>query len=581
MKNWNKYIKPHLRYFILGPLCIVVEVIGEIFMPKYLAMILNNASSNTPIYSIGVMALMVITAILMMAGGIGGAYFGAKASVNFASDVRADIYKKVQTFSSANIDKFSTGSLITRLTNDVTQMQNFINTLLRMCLRAPGMMIGSLIMVIILRPSLSFVFAVSIPFMIIFVLFIIWQGLPKFTKMQGKIDNLNNTVKENITNSRVVKSFVRESFEVGKFAQVNNELRQAGLGAMGIMILLSPVMTLVLNFTIVAVLWYGGGMVLAENNSMPIGDLSAFISYCNQILMSLMMITMVIVMSSRSIASSRRIAEVLDEETDINDIQAKYKVKKVEKGDVEFRNVSFRYYKNSKEKVLDNINLTINSGSTIGIIGSTGSGKTSLVSLITRLYDPDQGEVLVNGINVKDYSLENLRNGVGIVLQKNILFSGTIEDNLRWGDENAGEKEIKEAAKYAQADKFISTFEKGYETHLNQGGINISGGQKQRLCIARALLKKPKILIFDDSTSAVDTATEAQIRATFKNELADSTKIIIAQRISSVQDSNKIFVLNEGKIVGSGSHTELMESCAEYREIYYSQIDRKEEEANG
>jgi ATP-binding cassette subfamily B protein len=549
-------------------------------MPKYLAIILNNSASNTPVYSLGVMTLMVLTALLMMAGGIGGAYFGAKASVNFAADLRIDIYKKVQTFSSANIDKFSTGSLVTRLTNDVSQMQNFINTLLRVCLRAPGMMIGSLIMVIILRPSLAFVFAIAIPIMIIFVLFIIFQGLPRFTRMQGKIDNLNNTIKENITNSRVVKSFVRNKFEIEKFAHVNNDLKDAGMSAMGIMILLQPVMTLVLNFTIVAVLWFGGGMVLAEKYAMPIGDLSAFISYCNQILMSLMMITMVIVMSSRSLASSRRIREVLDEETDVNDSKANKKTLKVKNGNIEFRNVSFRYYKNSKEKVLDSLNLNIEQGSTIGIIGSTGSGKTTLVSLITRLYDPDQGQIMIDGVNVKDYSLENLRNGVGIVLQKNILFSGSIEDNLRWGNENATFEEIKSVAKYAQADKFISTFDEGYQTNLDQGGINISGGQKQRLCIARALLKRPKILIFDDSTSAVDTATESQIRASFKKELANSTKIIIAQRISSVQEANKIFVLNEGKIVGRGSHTELMETCAEYREIYYSQVERKEDESH-
>jgi ATP-binding cassette subfamily B protein len=581
MKSWSKYIKPHLKYFILGPICIVIEVIGEVLMPKYLAMIINNAASSTPIYSVNITILMVITALLMMAGGVGGTYFATKASVFFAADLRADIYKKVQKFSFANIDKFSTGSLITRLTNDVRQIQNFIVTLLRICLRAPGMMIGSLIMAIILRPAISLVFVVSIPLVIIFVLFIIFKGLPRFSKMQRKIDNLNNTVQENITNSRVVKSFVREDYEVEKFTRTNSELKDAGLSAMGIMILLSPVMNLILNLTIVAVLWYGGGMVLAETNSMPIGDLSAFISYCNQILMSLMMITMILVMSSRSIASSRRIREVLDEEVDIDDIHAKYKDKKVENGTIEFKDVSFRYYKNSKEKVLDQINLKIDNGSTVGIIGSTGSGKTTLVSMITRLYDPDEGEILVDGVDVKDYTLKNLRDGVGMVLQQNILFSGTIEDNLKWGNENATDEEIERAAGFAQANKFISNFNEGYKTNLKQGGVNISGGQKQRLCIARALLKKPKILIFDDSTSAVDTATEAQIRATFNDELADSTKLIIAQRIASVQDADKIFVINEGRITGRGTHKELMDTCDEYREIYYSQIERKGVEVNG
>jgi ATP-binding cassette subfamily B protein len=545
-------------------------------MPKYLAMIINNAATSGPTYSIKITILLVITAILMLAGGVGGAYYGAKASINFAADLRADIYKKIQTFSSANIDKFSTGSLITRLTNDITQMQNFINTLLRICLRAPGMMIGALVMSIILRPSLSVVFAVSMPIMIAFVVFITFLGLPRFNKMQQKLDNLNTTVQENITNARVVKSFVRENYEIEKFGKSNDELRQSGMSAMSLMILLSPFMTLILNLTIVAVLWYGGSMALAERNAMPIGDLSAFIFYCNQILMSIMMITMVIVMSSRSIASSRRIKQVLEEKTDIHDENAKYKNKQVEDGWLEFKNVSFRYYKNSQEKVLDKINLTIEKGSTVGIIGSTGSGKTTLVSLMTRLYDPDEGQILVDGIDVKDYSLSNLRDGIGMVLQQNILFSGTIKENLKWGNEMATEERIKQAASFAQVDRFISSLKKGYETNLEQGGVNVSGGQKQRICIARALLKKPKILIFDDSTSAVDTATEAKIRKVFKNELADSTKIVIAQRISSVQDSDKIFVINEGRIVGRGNHETLMSTCDEYREIYDSQIDREE-----
>jgi ATP-binding cassette subfamily B protein len=576
METWRKYIKPYWKYFVLGPICVIVEVIGEILMPKYLAMIINNAATSGPTYSIKITILLVITAILMLAGGVGGAYYGAKASINFAADLRADIYKKIQTFSSANIDKFSTGSLITRLTNDITQMQNFINTLLRICLRAPGMMIGALVMSIILRPSLSVVFAVSMPIMIAFVVFITFLGLPRFNKMQQKLDNLNTTVQENITNARVVKSFVRENYEIEKFGKSNDELRQSGMSAMSLMILLSPFMTLILNLTIVAVLWYGGGMALAERNAMPIGDLSAFIFYCNQILMSLMMITMVIVMSSRSIASSRRIKQVLEEKTDIHDENAKYKNKQVEDGWLEFKNVSFRYYKNSQEKVLDKINLTIEKGSTVGIIGSTGSGKTTLVSLMTRLYDPDEGQILVDGIDVKDYSLSNLRDGIGMVLQQNILFSGTIKENLKWGNEMATEERIKQAASFAQVDRFISSLKKGYETNLEQGGVNVSGGQKQRICIARALLKKPKILIFDDSTSAVDTATEAKIRKVFKNELADSTKIVIAQRISSVQDSDKIFVINEGRIVGRGNHETLMSTCDEYREIYDSQIDREE-----
>ena len=583
MKTWAKYIKPYLPFFILGPICMIVEVVGEVLMPKYLAMIINHAADQgqTPWYSVGVMGLMVLTALLMMAGGVGGAYFGAKASVNFAADLRNDVYKKVQTFSFSNIDKFSTGSLVTRLTNDVTQMQNFINTLLRMCLRSPGMLIGALIMAITLRPRLSLVLAVAIPILLVFILLIVSRGFPRFARMQGKIDGLNNTVQENVTNVRVVKSFVREEHEAQKFVKANRELKNTGMGAMKIMIMLSPVMTLCMNLTVIAVLWFGGGMVLAEKNAMPIGDLSAFITYCNQILMSLMMVTMMIVMSSRALASAKRIKEVLYEESDITDTDSKSKDKTVEQGDIEFRAVSFRYYKNSEEKVLDGIDLKIKGGSTVGIIGSTGSGKTTLVSMIARLYDPDEGEILVDGVNVRDYSIKNLRQGVGMVLQKNVLFSGTIEENLRWGDENATDDELKTAAEYAQADKFVTGFKDGYQTEIEQGGVNVSGGQKQRLCIARALLKKPKILILDDSTSAVDTATEAQIRAAFKNELAGSTKIIIAQRITSVKDSDEIFVINDGRIAGHGSHEALMQSCEEYREIYYSQIEKKEGAENG
>lgn len=576
MKTWLKYVKPYLPYFILGPLCMIVEVVGEVLMPKFLEKIIDGSAANGIGYTVGVTALMVLTALLMMAGGVGGAYFGAKASISFAGDLRDDLYKKIQTYSFSNIDKFSTGSLVTRLTNDVTQMQNFINTLLRMCLRSPGMLIGALIMAIAMRPSLSLVLAVSVPLLLFFIIFIVGRGFPRFSKMQVKVDKLNNTVQENVTNVRVVKSFVREDFETDKFKEANGDLQRTSKSAMKIMIFMSPVMTLILNLTVLAVLWFGGNMVLADTDAMSVGSLSAFITYCNQILMSLMMVTMMLIMSSRALASAKRIKEVLFEESDINDVYAECRDKEVTKGDIDFNNVSFRYYKNSEEKVLDNINLHIKAGSTVGIIGSTGSGKTTLVSMIARLYDPDEGSILVDGTDVKDYSIVNLRNGVGMVLQKNVLFSGTIEENLRWGDENATDEEMVKAASYAQADKFVSTFKDGYKTELEQGGVNVSGGQKQRLCIARALLKKPKILILDDSTSAVDTATEAQIRSAFKNEISDSTKIIIAQRISSVRDADEIIVINDGKIVGQGTHSELLAGCEEYAEICASQLDKEE-----
>lgn len=576
MKRWFKYIKPYAAYFITGPLCMIVEVVGEIFMPYFMAQIINNYSAGnlTIGSSLGYMIGMVLTALAMMLGGVGGAYFGAKASVNFAADVRNDVYKKVQAFSFANIDRFSTGSLVTRLTNDVTQLQNFVNMVLRMALRAPGMMIGALVMSIALEPRLSMIFLVSMPVLLAAIFIITKMGFPRFTKMQTKIDGLNSTVQENITNVRVVKSFVREDFEQQKFAAANSDLKKTGMGAMKIMIFLQPIMSLCMYGTIIAAVWFGSKLVM--NSGMEVGNLSAFITYVTQILMSLLMVTMLFMFSSRAMASARRISEVLDEPLDLSDETAKHKDLTVKRGKIEFKKVDFRYYKTSKDAVLSNIDLTIEAGQTVGIIGSTGCGKTTLVSLIPRLYDCDKGQVLVDGVDVKDYSLYNLREGIGMVLQKNVLFSGSISDNLRWGDLNATDEQITDAAKKAQADMFVKSFPNGYETILDQGGTNVSGGQKQRLCIARALLKHPKILILDDSTSAVDTATEANIREAFANELSDATKIIIAQRISSVKDADKIIVMDDGKIVGEGTNDDLLKNNETYREIYYSQIDKEE-----
>ena len=560
----------------------LVEVAGEIFMPMFLGKMINAGVDGTLTVqkSLLYMLLMILTALLMMAGGVGGAYFGAKASVNYSSDVRRDVYKKVQEFSFANIDKFSTGSLVTRLTNDITQIQNFVNTLLRMCLRSPGILIGALIMSISLRPSLSVVFAVTIPIMLVTILAIVKTGFPRFARMQTKVDKLNSTVQESVTNVRVVKSFVREDYEVEKFENANSDLKKSGISAMKVMILTGPFMTLFMNITTAAVVWVGSKLVMGGgSNAMLPGDLSQFISYVNQILMSLMMLTMMFMMSSRAIASARRVAEVLDEKPDINDGSSTDKNLTVQRGDIEFKHVTFRYYKNSEDSVLEDVNLKIKAGSVVGIIGSTGCGKTTLVSLIPRLYDVDKGEVLVDGVNVRDYSLHNLREGVGMVLQKNVLFSGTIEDNLRWGDQDASTAEIEAAAASAQADGFVKSFTDGYQTELEQGGVNVSGGQKQRLCIARALLKKPKILILDDSTSAVDTATEAKIREQFRTGLKDSTKIVIAQRITSVMDADQIIVMNDGHITGVGTHDELLAGNQEYKEIYDSQMEQRKKEA--
>ena len=433
--------------------------------------------------------------------------------------------------------------------------------------------VGGLIMAIRLRSDLAMIFLISIPVLLLFVGSNIRVGFPRFKMMQTKIDNLNSTVQENVTNVRVVKSFVRENDEKKKFGRANADLKNAAMRAMRVVIFMQPITTLVMYVTVITVGWKGHALVLG--GEMAVGDLSAFVNYVIQILSSLVMITFLLMFSSRAMASGKRIIEVLDEEPDMNDDAAAQKELTVKEGRIEFRHVSFRYYKNSEDKVLDDISLTIQPGTTVGIIGSTGCGKSTLVSMIPRLYDPDEGEVLVDGVNVKDYSLYNLREGVGMVLQKNVLFSGTIAENLRWGDEEATAEEMTAMATAAQADKFVSTFKEGYETQLDKGGNNLSGGQKQRLCIARALMKKPKILILDDSTSAVDTATEAQIRHAFSHELAGSTKIIIAQRIASVMDADRIIVMNEGKITGVGTHEELLVSNTEYQEIAESQLGRK------
>ncbi|HEY8350853.1 MAG TPA: ABC transporter ATP-binding protein [Clostridia bacterium] len=575
MRRYWKYVKPYLSAFIIGPILMIVEVIGEVVMPLLLSKIIDNGVNGGRGISYIIMmgVAMAITALIMMAGGVGGAYFAIKASTGFANDLRKDLFKQIQKFSFTNIDQYNTGSLITRLTNDITQIQNMIQMMLRMALRAPGMLIGALIMAFALNPRLALTIFCVLPLLSAAIYFILKIGFPLFSAMQKKLDALNTVTQENLTNIRVIKSFVRESFEEEKFRKANIDLKNSALSAMNVVIFTMPVMTLAMNFTTLAVVWFGGNQVIA--GSMTTGVLTAFVNYVVQILFSLIMVSLIILNSSRTLASARRVDEVLRTDIDLTDDDASQKDLAVQHGKVEFRGVHFKYYKNNEKWVLEDINLVINPGETVGIIGSTGSGKSTLVQLIPRLYDADQGEVLVDDVNVRDYSLKNLRNGVGIVLQKNVLFSGTIMENLRWGDEDAAEDEVYRFAEYAQAHGFITSFEKGYETELGQGGVNVSGGQKQRLCIARTLLKKPKILILDDSTSAVDTATEAKIREKLKNELQDMTKIIIAQRISSVIDADKIVVLDDGKIVGIGTHEELMQNCDAYTEIYYSQMDKK------
>ena len=573
LKRYKKYITPYLSAFVIGPLMMLTEVAGEVMLPKFMSMIINNGVASRNVAYIGKMGtLMVLTVLFMAVGGILGAYFSAKASISFTSDMRNDLFRKVQQFSFENIDDYSTGSLVTRLTNDVQQVQNVLMMGLRMALRAPGMFLGALIMAFMMNRQLAVIILIVIPLLLAAIILILKTAFPRFGEMQRRLDRLNSGIQESLTNVRVVKSFVREDHEIEKFSRLNRDLKDSSLRALRIVITTMPVMMFAMNVTTLAVVWYGGNIIIA--GKMPVGDLTAFTTYIVQILMSLMMLSMVFLQSSRASASMKRINEIFDTEIGLNDDHAKNKDKKVTEGRVEFKNVSFGYSGENgrKDLVLEGISFTAEPGQTIGIIGSTGSGKTSLVQLIPRLYDVTGGEVLVDGVNVKEYSLKHLREGVGMVLQKNILFSGTIEENLRWGNEDAPMEDVIRFSESAQADPFVKTFKNGYDTEMGQGGVNVSGGQKQRLCIARALLKRPKILILDDSTSAVDTATEAKIRESLYHDLKDTTKIIIAQRISSVQEADQILVLEDGKIIGHGTHEELLKTCETYSEIYTTQI---------
>ena len=576
MKKYIPYIKKYWYSFILGPLFMILEACGEFILPYINANIINKGAATGDIgYILENGLYMAGLAILMMITGILGANFSIRASTRLAAGVRFDVFRKIQKFSFANIDDFTTGSLITRITNDVTQVQNFAQTLLRGMFRSPVMLIGALVMSFSLNAKLAWVIFAIMPFLTLAITLIIKTASPRYSKMQKAIDSLNNNISETITNEKVIKSFVREDYEIEKFSRINSELVEKSTSALKIMLLMMPVSAFAVNVTTLAVVWFSGKTIML--GGMEIGTLTAFVTYLTQILTALNFLAMIVLQGTRAAASDRRISAVINAQIDITDDSAKRKECKVTNGSIEFKNVSFRYFKNNKEKVLNNINLSINAGELVGIIGSTGSGKTTLISLIPRLYDADEGEILIDGINIRDYSLENLRQGISVVLQKNTLFSGTISENLSWGNENATEDDIVKAASIAQADTFIRSFPDGYDSDIGRGGANLSGGQKQRLCIARALLKNPKIIILDDSTSAVDTATDASIRKAFREELKNTTKLIIAQRITSVSDADKIIVLDHGNIVGVGNHAELMKNCEEYQEIYYSQKDREEE----
>ena len=562
------------KYAIMTPIIMIGEALMEILLPFMAGKILTEAVTaeelGVPIDTNKILyygVIIIIMALISLTCGALGGMTAARAGMGFAKNVRKKLFDKIQDFSFGNIDHFSTSSLITRLTTDVTNTQNALMMSIRMAVRSPSMMIGAFIMAFIINKELSVVFLVAIPVLGILLGSIAFIAHPRFIKMLKKYDKLNADIQENLIGIRVVKAFVREKYEKQKFVESADALRKAQFFAEKVVILNSPIMQITMYACIVAVIWFGGRMCIVD--TMDVAFLSSFITYVTQILMSLMMISMILIMIIISRASMERIVEVLDEEIEIDDTNADESLVPAD-GSIEFKNVNFSYTKNNNY-VLENINLKINSGETIGIIGGTGSSKTTLVQLIPRLYDVTEGEILVGGKNVTEYKLENLRNDVAMVLQKNLLFSGTIKENLLWGDADATDEEIRDAANSACADEFVMSFPEKYETELGQGGVNVSGGQKQRLCIARALLKKPKIIILDDSTSAVDTATDASIRKAFKEKLADTTTIIIAQRISSVMDADKIIVMDDGKIDGIGTHNELLKTNDIYREVYESQ----------
>ncbi|MGN0642172.1 MAG: ABC transporter ATP-binding protein [Huintestinicola sp.] len=570
IKKLLSCVGEYKKYAILTPIVMIGEVLMEVLIPLVMAQIIDvgiNGSGGVA-YTVKMGIVMVVMAAISLCFGALGGTFGARASMGFAKNVRKKLFDKVQDFSFSNVDKFSTASLVTRLTTDVTNTQNAFMMLLRMAVRAPFMLICATIMAVSINAKLACVFLVAIPVLGICLYLIGSTAFPRFEAMLGKYDAMNSRVQENLIGIRVVKAFVREKFENEKFTANADDVRAAQVNAEKIIILNQPLMQISMYACIVAVLFFGGKMVVG--GSLEIGQLSSFINYIMQILMSLMMLSMIFIMTIISRASINRIVEVFDEEIDIKDDSADSSLVPAD-GSIVFDNVSFSYAGDKDNLTLKNVNLNIKSGETIGVIGGTGSSKTTLVQLIPRLYDVLDGRVMVGGHDVRDYKLDNLRNEVAMVLQKNVLFSGTIKENLKWGNENATDEEIIEACKQAQAHDFIESFPDGYDTDLGQGGVNVSGGQKQRLCIARALLKKPKVVILDDSTSAVDTATDAKIRQAFREQLADTTTIIIAQRISSVADADRIIVLNDGQIDAFDTHDNLLKTNEIYREVYNSQ----------
>ena len=563
-----KEVKEFKRASIATPLFMILEVLMEMVIPFLMASIIDdgvNAGDIGHIYRVG--GLMVAAALIGLFAGMAGGRFGAKASTGFARNLRESMFNRIQTFSFANIDKFSTAGLVTRLTTDVTNIQNAYQMTLRMFMRAPASLVCAMTMAFLISRKLASIYLAAVAILAVLLFFLLRRATRYFQMIFPKYDDLNASVQENVSAIRVVKAYVREKEETTRFRKANENIYNIFVKAEKNVIVNAPLMQTTVYTCILLISWIGAKLIVSSE--LTTGELMSLLAYCMNILMSLMMLSMVFVMISMSIASARRISEVLSEESTLTN--PKHPVMEVPDGSITFKEVDFAYNRDVAAPVLLQIDLSIHSGETIGILGATGSAKTSLVNLISRLYDVTAGEVLVGGHNVKDYDMEVLRNQVSVVLQNNVLFSGTILDNLRWGNKEATDEECMEACRLACADEFIQKFPEGYQTHIEQGGTNVSGGQKQRLCIARALLKKPKILILDDSTSAVDTATDARIRKAFREEIPNTTKIIISQRISSIQDADRILVLEDGCVDGFGTHEELLETNNIYREVYESQ----------
>ena len=572
IKKLARYIGEFKKVTLITPLLIMGEVALEIMIPYLMASIIDDGVEKSDINHIVTTGLlMILMAMLSLAFGASGAMTASKASAGFAKNLRFDIFKKIQSFSFANTDKFATSGLVTRMTTDVTNVQMSFQMMIRICVRAPLMLTMALIMAFRINKRLSLMYIGAILFLGSILIIVATKAFPRFRFVFEKYDKLNESVQENLTGVRVVKSYVREDYETKKFHKASDFIYKGFVNAEKVVVMNGPVMNLTMNVCMILICWFGAHIIVNSNGTeMSTGDLTSFLSYTINVLMNLMMISMVFVMMTMSKSSAERIMQVLDEEIDIKDPEDP--VTEVKNGEIVFDDVCFSYSKNEENLNLEHINITIPSGAVVGVIGGTGSGKTTLVQLIPRLYDTTRGSVRVGGIDVRNYSIKALRDAVSMVLQKNVLFSGTIKDNLRWGNKNATDEQIVSACKSAQAHDFIMSFPDGYDTVIDRGGTNVSGGQKQRLCIARALLKSPKVLILDDSTSAVDTSTDAKIRKAFAEYIPDVTKIIIAQRISSVCDADMIIVLDEGKINAVGKHDELLETNDIYREVYESQM---------